>query len=245
MNVTKPNHGKKLSQAVEHSSLLPRFAVVFHADGSGNVGTITKHAVKDGVIQHGQYVDQEALIDLIRQAPTQVQPSSEMNFIPPNVLRDNVKSLVFYTKGQKKTMWTRLRNQSYSFDVYYPPLLYVVNKLKLSMKVYALGSNQRPHEKTRLYHAPLMNIGSNGQVCQGTARIPEVIEATQKCLDEVSSSITDTYFTHVNHHSTLRSEKNVCSNTLLRFWQRKSKEGSRCRVRELNFAGHLHELLSV
>ncbi|SFH37385.1 PRTRC system protein B [Pedobacter insulae] len=52
---------------------------------------------------------------------------------------------------------------------YVPPMLWVADRNSLS--VFALGSNRRPTEKTRLFNAPFFNVYENGNVCMGNVDV--------------------------------------------------------------------------
>ena len=75
--------------------------------------------------------------------------------------------------------WYISYNAKTNFSIIYPALLFCLEKDKQEepngLIVFALPSNQRPNENTHLYHAPLMNIYSNGVVCQGNATLPKKI----------------------------------------------------------------------
>jgi PRTRC genetic system protein B len=56
-----------------------------------------------------------------------------------------------------------------------PPLLMLTEGSTLY--VYALAENKRPDVNTRLYKAPYWNMFENGQMCMGTVKLPDVIDA--------------------------------------------------------------------
>lgn len=77
-----------------------------------------------------------------------------------------------------------------------PPMLWIANKNSLS--VFALGSNGRPKENTKLYNAPFFNVYENGNVCMGTVDVQ--IKKTAS-LEEFTiaweSYFFNSYFSHL------------------------------------------------
>jgi hypothetical protein len=112
--------------------------------------------------------------------------------------------------------------------------------------VAALTSTRRPTERTRLFHAPLMNVNGQGHVCTGSADLPNAV--TLATLPAWEAVITHTFFTHVNHSKTLHlarpsrvtaksrarqgvtrpatSSSDVSTTAHVRFWQRLAREGA-------------------
>ena len=114
--------------------------------------------------------------------------------------------------------------------------------------VFALPSNQRPNENTHLYHAPLMNIYSNGVVCQGNATLPKKIISIAECMNDVEKTVLASNFTHVNLEKTLNAKEVVTTQNLLAFWSAKantkSLRNAKVRMRELTRFMRLGEFLS-
>ncbi|HCV01183.1 MULTISPECIES: hypothetical protein [Pseudoalteromonas] len=86
---------------------------------------------------------------------------------------------IWHKLSHKGIFWYISYNAKTNFSIIYPALLFCLEKDKQEepngLIVFALPSNQRPNENTHLYHAPLMNIYSNGVVCQGNATLPKKI----------------------------------------------------------------------
>jgi len=77
-----------------------------------------------------------------------------------------------------------------------PPMLWIANKNSLS--VFALGSNRRPKENTKLYNAPFFNIYENGNVCMGTVDIQiKKIASLEEFTIAWESYFFNSYFSHL------------------------------------------------
>ncbi|MDA3613532.1 PRTRC system protein B [Polluticaenibacter yanchengensis] len=77
-----------------------------------------------------------------------------------------------------------------------PSMLWIAERNRLS--VFAIGSNRRPTEKTKLYNAPFFNVYEDGSVCMGTVDIR--IKRTAS-LDEFTNTwesyFFNSYFSHL------------------------------------------------
>jgi len=80
------------------------------------------------------------------------------------------KLIVWYRPAMKRSLnfsgnqtLSKLKNES----AMVPATLYALHNKELY--VFALPSNQRPTEKTKLFNAPFFNVYSDGKVCRGTA----------------------------------------------------------------------------
>lgn len=101
----------------------------------------------------------------------------------------------------KKTRYVDLNGKEHKLSVIYPALLFCCSK-KRSLKIYALASDKRPTLSSLLYNAPLMNVSSNGGVCQGTAQLPMSIDISS--LPQIEDTIFELNFTYVNNQKTLK-----------------------------------------
>ncbi|MCX7096291.1 MAG: PRTRC system protein B [Methylococcales bacterium] len=104
-------------------------------------------------------------------------------------------------------------------DVPWPRLLLVANRHG-KLAVAALKTNGRASAKTTLYHAPLMNVYASGNVCTGSAALPDECGIDQ--IGAWESVMFDSAFSHVNNPATLalagNKDKAVDSKAHYRFW---------------------------
>jgi len=141
--------------------------------------------------------------------------------IPANVLSMSSNHLAWTVKGSVKPMYFKLRGASKGFkiNVPYPTLLFVANQRGLS--IAALKSNRRPTEKTKLFHAPLMNIYKDATVCLGDSSMPTDI--TPSTQEEIEALIFKTNFSHINHEKTLNNKQEISDKKHLAFWRQLAK----------------------
>lgn len=77
-----------------------------------------------------------------------------------------------------------------------PTMLWIANKNNLS--VFALNSNCRPNENTKLYHAPFFNVYKNGNVCMGTVDVQmKKIASLEEFTIAWESYFFNSYFSHL------------------------------------------------
>ena len=82
-----------------------------------------------------------------------------------------------------------------------PALLWYADRNKLI--VFALSSDRRPTQKTKLYYAPFFNVYENGNVCMGTVSVNIKSSAS---VEEFTAAwenyFFNSYFSHLmqNHN---------------------------------------------
>jgi PRTRC genetic system protein B len=215
----------------ESTLTIPLFSLVFYGkDSSHNFSGVTKHPINNGIIGKGKYVNIDTVKEIFSGEET-----NELTLRNPKIIAENSKFIAWTTPAKKADMWFRCAtNDPIRLHVNWTSLLFVANKRGL-LNIYALSSNKTPDLDTVVYHAPLMNIGSNGSVCQGTAKLPKTID--NNALAEIESTIYSSFFTHVNHDHTLKgaSKKNSKCSTpqQLKFWKAKAKSGDKVFAKEL------------
>ncbi|WP_347257617.1 hypothetical protein, partial [Methylocaldum sp.] len=87
------------------------------------------------------------------------------------------------------------------------PRLLLVATANGRFAVAPLRGRARPTAKTRLYNAPLMNVGCDGVVCTGTATLPGGCGIEDMAGWE--AVLFDTAFSHVNNRLTLFQENDA------------------------------------
>lgn len=208
----------------------PQFALVFHQFGSAQCSDtlnmiVTHHPMRLGKQQQplmgaGQvfsHADVQRLRSLLADDRFE---SATAQVIPPAVLSVGAEHVMWWCRSRVAPMWFLLANQHYQFTVPWPHLLFaVVNNI---LYCAALATATRPSDDTPLYHAPLMNVYRNSEVCVGTADTPDTVTFDNR--SDWQAAIYDTNFSHVNHDDTLqprrRQQRNKINNEAhLQFWQ--------------------------
>jgi PRTRC genetic system protein B len=222
VSIAKVNHSSK------ESGIRPRFAVVFHEDSeTNNIVCATQHQVNsNNTLSLGRVVSAPHISKAFSELNTG-HSKQIFSCVPETVLHDSSERLVWYKRRFIGSMWFRVGSKPQHFTVEWPSLLFIVDKAPRKLRVFALSSNARPTAKSRLYHAPLMNVDVQGVLCQGTATLPNQI--TIETITQCENTIFDSQFTHVNHEFTLR--KKTSNKQHVVFWKRKSKTKSRSAER--------------
>jgi PRTRC genetic system protein B len=148
----------------------------------------------------------------------------KVSLLPPNVVSISETHIAWTVPAQVRPMLFNITGMPMKkLDVPWPRLLMVANR-NGKLAVAALKTSGRVNGKTKLYQAPLMNVYANGNVCTGSAILPD------ECgLDQIKaweSVMFDSAFSHVNNPSTLSldRDKAVDNKTHYRFWLSLSKK---------------------
>lgn len=114
-----------------------------------------------------------------------------------------------------------------SVSVKWPHLVFIASEQNL--RVFAVLGNKRPTPETKLYHAPLMNIFSDGRLCFGSAVRPDRI--TVDSIPEWSAAIFDSRFSHVNHQRTIKGASTSAEHA--RWWRNRNGEDKTPKASDL------------
>jgi PRTRC genetic system protein B len=221
------------------STVRPSFAVVFHQDSQTEaVVCATRHQIDPdtNTMSIGTVISANQIAKTFSELNLG-KVKKVYNCIPENVIFDSDHLLVWYKRRFVGDMWFRVGGKPQRLVVEWPPLLFAVGKIKKSMRVFALPSNSRPTEDTKLYHAPFMNINNVGLLCQGTASLPHEINFNS--IKECEATLIDSQFTHVNHAHTFVHKTN--NNSHFKYWKSKARnrkqEAVRLSPKEMSLAG--------
>lgn len=215
---------------------VPRATVAYVVyEVGGSICATTRHDVREGKLAVGRLVSTKALLEDLEDRGR----SKDLEILPQNVLVSDRRVLAWYTKSQIKPMWFDMHGIKRGLTVEWPSLLWLANGEKRSLAVYGLGSNKRPDARTKVYHAPLMNIGSHGTLCEGTARLPRTIEI--ETIGKIESCVFDSFFTHVNHKKTIKGCES--SEAHFRFWRERDRSKGGIRVKDMVSVGTLFDVL--
>jgi PRTRC genetic system protein B len=130
--------------------------------------------------------------------------------LPNKVLYINQQAngfAVWYTPPQEVTLFfiDGLHIPSGKFQI--PAMLWKANAD--SLHVYSLKGKSKPHENTKLCHAPYLNIYGSGQVCMGTVQIN--ISKTA-CLEDFIAT-WERYFFDSNFSHSISGNNSTKTNT--------------------------------
>lgn len=146
-----------------------------------------------------------------------------LSLLPNNVLSASPAHLTWYVEGKKRPMWFQVKEgRTTKVTVHWPNLLFHVHNRVLW--VFAYTGKERPNATTRLHHAPIMNVYTDGRVCTGNGSLPGSHDIVT--MADWEKVIFDTLFTHVNHAATLqlrgKSKKGVTTAAHVAFWRKQA-----------------------
>lgn len=185
------------------SDFTPKFAIVTYSSNCDYLDTtiIVKHQISENGFDQGQLINVDELLSSFSglKKPNEVKKDKNL-FLEDHILCNNYENLIFFEKSHTRyPIWVSYQAKPECFHVKIPAMLYVVNKIKKSLSVFALEHDQRPQLSDMLYAAPFPNVSSNGLVCQGSARLPATTEIFN--TDEISTSFLYAKKTHLNSDS--------------------------------------------
>ncbi|MCY1704010.1 PRTRC system protein B [Deinococcus sp. SL84] len=119
---------------------------------------------------------------------------SSLMFLPGEVLGFSTHEMIWWEPAKKRGLFF---HESSSVQIQepipLPALLFQVTATG-AMSVYALNGDARPDLDTQLYHAPLMNVFGNQQVCLGSTELPDHLDPRRTA--EYSEAYFRSAFTH-------------------------------------------------
>jgi PRTRC genetic system protein B len=199
-------------------------ALLVHADQDDRVSAtryiLTSHRIEHTptgpLIAEGRLLtptDQRALIEALLGALS----GSESAYLPPEVLAYSAAQLAWFIPSRIAPMWFRVGANCLSYTVPWPALVFRVNSRGLA--IAALSGSRRPRARTRLFHAPLMNVYADSMLCAGNSPLPPTWTLADRAAYE--NVVFATNFSHVNHERTLRTASNAKITTAahVRFWR--------------------------
>lgn len=211
-----------LVREIDSSGLKPVAAITLFRDSQSTYAIRHPLSVQGEQYQigPGRYVDQSAaleLSDILRGVRSGVD---EALWLPSNALAVTNRGSAWYCPARTGTMWFRTGSKTQAFQVPWPAMIFVAGGTGLH--VCAIAGRRKPGKSTPVYHAPLMNVYSNGELCIGSGVRPS--GTGSGTWSQWQALIYDTAFSHVNHPSTLllpgkRSPKKISNEAHLRFWR--------------------------
>lgn len=194
---------------------------------------VTEHQIKDDRLGAGRVVSLRGLGERFSRLNRTDTPT----ILPKSVFLSTGKAFAWTTSARLAPMWFSIGSRQWAHRVWWPNLLWIVNRQQRDLQVFAVGRGGRPSIETPIYHAPLMNIGANGTLCEGSAQLPRRLDETQ--IPQIEACIFDSNFTHINHGKTLKGGADDRQH--IAFWREKEQTGQRVRVGEMTRIGRVGE----
>jgi len=192
----------------------------------------------EGKIMEGKPLLQSTIAEMVELFYDDRKDRSQISGAIP----ENLLSYLPLPGGNFKLVWYRpaetryihfaqsLRLQSGKASI--PPMIYEVSKNTLS--VFALKIDAWPTEKTKLFRSPFHNVGDNGTVCLGNAKVKKPLEKT---FANVIKYWEDLFW--LSEFSHLNGASNPTKSDLGKLWARIVK--SKCRLKWSALSAELKE----
>ena len=123
-------------------------------------------------------VGRPATAEAARTLAAEVLGHKPPGLIPPRVLAVGDESCTWYVPAGKRVMYFQTSNEELRAasgePIAHPGLVFRVDARGTSalLRVFAFRKRGRPSPSTRLYQAPLLNVGARGAVCLGSTQVP-------------------------------------------------------------------------
>ena len=179
----------------------------------------------------GEMVSPESLSRITADLEGRASRIPAPEFIESDVLATTHNYVAWHVPGGQRPMFFNTRDYGrFALDkVAWPSLMFVASNKGLF--VAALASNERPQPDTPLYHAPVMNVGDEGNVCLGSASRPSAINIGSRRAFE--QAFFESNFSHGMGHNKLRYrhlktlDQKFENETLITFYRNLAKRGCR------------------
>ncbi len=184
----------------------PKSALIFYETKGSNTDVYVEHFDMDS---NGNPINAHPLT--IKEANVlakALQTEKEKNkaflkpngILPTNILHINPNAekgtVLWYTKAKQRQLYFVDSLQIPNGKAQVLPMLWKASKNGLS--VFALLSDRRPTEKTKLYHTPYFNIYEDGKVCMGTVSVDIKKSASvEEFIQDWEYYFFNSYFSHL------------------------------------------------
>jgi PRTRC genetic system protein B len=211
---------------------------------AGDMTLVTRHAIHNNKLGEGVPVDAEAILEKVANhnrlaALTDSDDVPRATLLPSTILFDSNSCLMWYSKAQRRDMWFKV-GAALQLRVWWPAVLFLLNRKSKTLYIFALASNSRPTLETRLYRAPFMNISQSGDFCLGGAVLPADLSASN--IHNIEACLFESNFTHLNGESTKQGRIFSTNNEHLAYWREQQKSNAKVKARDLPFFGRVQDL---
>jgi PRTRC genetic system protein B len=191
------------------SEFKPSLAIMIY--NNSNEYYLESHDINErGQVMAGKPLLQETIQGMIdvffdeRQNVVNITGMLPENMLYFQAMPGGNYKMIWYRMAEIRVLHTAPQLKLPVDKTWVPPLIYVASSKQ--MEVYALKSNSRPKEKTKLYLAPFFNVNDDGDVCLGNARVQKPKVKTYSSLMQYWEDLFWlSEFTHINGGEKTRS----------------------------------------
>ena len=212
----------------------PILGIILHGR-LGRCELATRHPIRDGKLQPGSYIQPESLLDMVSGALAN-GASSKGRWADPRVLFEDADQLVWFRRAAPHPLYFRRGEKVAALSVRFPTLVFRASKAHTNLAIYATAGVKRPTPRTLLYHAPVFNLNSAGDLCFGDAVSDWPDDVSHQSLDQMADCFLKVCGSHTNHDQTLRGSR-TSDAALLKFWKKKALNGASVLASEMQPMG--------
>ncbi len=173
---------------------------------------LESHTVNDnGQIMEGKPLQQDTIQEMVdvffdeRKNIRLIKGMIPDNLLSYSLLPGGNYKLVWYRPAEIRVMHHATQLKLPTAKTWVPAMLYVMDRNTLD--VFALNSNKRPTDKTKLFKAPFYNVNDGGDVCLGNASVKKPKEKTYSNLMKYWEDLFWlSEFSHVNGSEKVKSK---------------------------------------
>ncbi|HZR35159.1 MAG TPA: PRTRC system protein B [Nevskia sp.] len=138
----------------------------------------------------------------------------EAEFLPGNVVCHSPAGIAWHVPARRTRMHWRI-GKARIFTVPWPALYFVAG-FGHDLRVFALASDERPKPDTKLFHAPIGNVYSDGSLCWGSIEVPP---RSLGSIGAYEDAIYKTAFSHTNTPVNFRGAARDKPEGLVHLWE--------------------------
>lgn len=202
------------------NEFVPQVAIVVYK-AEGDNFYLESHTInKAGQLTEGKPLLQETMQEVVDVFFDERKGMLDIK----GMLPENLLSFEPYPGGNYKMIWYRpaeIRVLHFAkalklptAKAWVPAVIYKVERGGLD--VYALKSNARPKEETKLFIAPFHNVSDDGDVCLGNAKVAKPrVKTYENLMKYYEDLFWLSEFTHRNGNNKTKDDMNVVWKNLL------------------------------
>lgn len=151
-------------------------AILLYGGKYNESGFVTVHpvATENGVpvIKPGTPATRQGLAEALREVADDAVPPE---LFPAHILAKGADHLVWYRPPSRQKVWVRSNELGgeRNAEVPVPGLIWLALPARGNCRVFAYKGSDRPDTETVLHQAPFFNVWDSGEVCTGSADIPQ------------------------------------------------------------------------
>ncbi|MGR5448502.1 hypothetical protein ACP3V3_01715 [Vibrio sp. PNB22_3_1] len=188
-------------------------------------------------VKNPRFVTPEQVIEMLVPATKEAPKAMPRTVTDSRILFEDSNNITFhYRPSKNQKLFYKHSAHRINARFPFPSLIFTFNKKTRSLYVAALRFHKRPTAESRVYFAPLPNVGHNANVCLGSVSFnPE------PSLDEIAETYLNSYKTHLNN--TLIFRKGKSSNTRFYQWAKQCVKTNKCPLSDLAIYGNVESFI--